>query len=63
MCRNLPANWSRINDRFGFLQCEWPASAFVGANLFQSGFTRFCPLDTILDKLGFAKPSPAGSCA
>jgi len=22
-------------SRFGFLQCEWPASAFVGANLFQ----------------------------
>lgn len=25
---------------------------FVGANLFQSGFTRFCPLDIILKKLG-----------
>jgi hypothetical protein len=25
---------------------------FVGANLFQSGFTRFCPLDSILRKLG-----------
>ncbi len=27
-------------------------TAFVGANLFQSGFTQFCPLDTILKKLG-----------
>ena len=36
---------------------------FVGANLFQSGFTRFCPLETILIKLGVAKQSPAGSCA
>ena len=27
-------------------------TAFVGANLFQSGFTRFCPLDMILKKLG-----------
>jgi len=27
-------------------------TAFVGANLFQSGFTRFCPLDRILKKLG-----------
>jgi hypothetical protein len=26
--------------------------AFVGANLLQSGFTRFCPLETILRKLG-----------
>lgn len=28
-------------------------TAFVGANLLQSGFTRFCPLDGILKKLGF----------
>ncbi|MBD9355999.1 YgaP family membrane protein [Methylomonas albis] len=27
-------------------------TAFVGANLFQSGFTRFCPLEMILKKLG-----------
>lgn len=27
-------------------------TAFVGANLFQSGFTRFCPLDIILKKAG-----------
>ena len=38
-------------------------TAFVGANLFQSGFTKFCPLETILIKLGVAKPSIGGSCA
>ncbi|MRR38858.1 DUF2892 domain-containing protein [bacterium] len=27
-------------------------TAFVGLNLFQSGFTQFCPLFTILEKLG-----------
>jgi hypothetical protein len=27
-------------------------TVFVGANLFQSGFTRFCPLEMILKKLG-----------
>jgi hypothetical protein len=27
-------------------------TAFVGANLFQSGFTRFCPLEMVLKKLG-----------
>lgn len=27
-------------------------TAFVGANLFQSGFTRFCPMEIILKKLG-----------
>ena len=27
-------------------------TAFVGANLFQSGFTGFCPLEMILTRLG-----------
>jgi len=27
-------------------------TAFVGVNLFQFGFTGFCPLDVILKKLG-----------
>jgi hypothetical protein len=27
-------------------------TAFVGANLLQSGFTRFCPLEIMLKKLG-----------
>ncbi len=27
-------------------------TAFVGANLFQSGFTRFCPLEMALKRLG-----------
>ena len=35
-------------------------TAFVGANLFQSGFTRLCPLETILRKLGVKS---GGVCA
>ena len=35
-------------------------TAFVGANLFQSGFTRLCPLDAILRKLGVKS---GGVCA
>lgn len=35
-------------------------TAFVGANLLQSGFTRLCPLESILRRLGV--PS-AGACA
>jgi disulfide bond formation protein DsbB len=31
-------------------------TAFVGANLFQSGFTRLCPLEMILKKLGVRQP-------
>ncbi len=27
-------------------------TAFVGANLFQSGFTRICPLESVLRRLG-----------
>jgi len=33
-------------------------TAFVGLNLFQSGFTRICPLNNILAKLGVK----SGSC-
>jgi hypothetical protein len=32
-------------------------TAFVGFNLFQSGFTKFCPLNNILAKFGIK-----GSC-
>jgi len=34
-------------------------TAFIGANLLQSGFTRLCPLDSILRRLGVRS---AGSC-
>lgn len=32
-------------------------TAFVGLNLFQSGFTRICPLNNILGKLGIKNSS------
>jgi hypothetical protein len=32
-------------------------TAFVGLNLFQSGFTKFCPLDNILAKFGIKSSS------
>jgi Inner membrane protein YgaP-like, transmembrane domain len=32
-------------------------TAFVGANLLQSGFTRFCLMEVILRKLGVAQPA------
>ncbi len=34
-------------------------AAFVGANLLQSAFTRFCPLEIVLRRLGV--PSAAGA--
>jgi len=36
-------------------------TAFVGANLLQSGFTRLCPLESILRRLGVR--SGGGACA
>lgn len=36
-------------------------TAFVGVNLFQSGFTRLCPLETILRRLGFRTASACGA--
>jgi hypothetical protein len=36
-------------------------TAFVGANLFQSGFTRFCPAEMIMVRLGMKK-SDGVSC-
>jgi len=33
---------------------------FVGANLFQSGFTRLCPLESILRRFGVKSTAPAG---
>jgi hypothetical protein len=35
-----------VSNKFLFL------TAFVGFNLFQSGFTKFCPLNNILAKFG-----------
>ncbi len=34
-------------------------TVFVGANLFQSGFTHFCPLEMILKRLGLRSGSVA----
>ena len=35
-----------------FVSINWLGlTAFVGLNLLQSSFTRFCPLELILDKL------------
>ena len=38
-------------------------TAFVGANLFQSGFTKWCLMEDILRKLGVGKEAPAGQRA
>ena len=37
-------------------------TVFVGANLLQSGITRWCLLEDILAKLGVARKEPGGCC-
>ena len=34
-------------------------TAFVGVNLFQSAFTNWCPMVTLLERLGFQRCRPA----
>ncbi len=47
-----------------FLSTKWLwFTAFVGANLFQSGFTQFCPLELILKKLGFKSSCQTTACS
>ena len=36
-------------------------TTFIGVNMFQSAFTRFCPLDNILKKTGMAECPDARS--
>jgi hypothetical protein len=38
-------------------------TAFVGFNLFQSGFTGFCPPEKLLLKMGFKRNNDGGSCS
>ena len=35
-------------------------TVFVGANLFQSGFTRFCPAESLMVKLGMKRLDAGG---
>jgi hypothetical protein len=45
---------AHISGSADMTQVSWLwFTAFVGFNLFQSGFTRFCPMDIMLKKAGF----------
>jgi hypothetical protein len=45
-----------------FVSRWWLAfTAFVGANLFQYGFSGICPLGWVLKKLGVPERGPAGA--
>lgn len=49
----LSLGLAHVNGQVDMSHVSWLwFTAFVGANLFQSGFTKFCPLDMILKKMG-----------
>lgn len=44
---------AHLTHQINLTQPSWLwLTAFIGLNLFQSGITRFCPLDSILAMLG-----------
>lgn len=44
---------AHFNGQINLMQVSWLwFTAFVGINLFQSGFTKFCPLEIFLKKAG-----------
>ncbi len=49
----LSLTLAHLNGQADLLHLSWLwFTAFVGLNLFQSGFTKFCPMDMILKRLG-----------
>jgi hypothetical protein len=49
----LSLGLAHVMGQVDMTQLSWLwFTAFVGFNLFQSGFTKFCPMDSILKKLG-----------
>jgi hypothetical protein len=50
----LSLGLAHVMGQADLTQMSWMwFTAFVGLNLFQSGFTNFCPLVSILKKMGF----------
>lgn len=46
-----------------FVNTNWLwFTAFVGLNLLQSSFTKFCPLEKILDKAGVKSNNESSCC-
>lgn len=54
MVRIFAGAFVLISTILGLIYTKWwfAITIFVGANLFQSGFTKICPLENILKKLG-----------
>lgn len=53
--RIIPGTFIILSVVLSQLHSEWwlAFTLFVGVNMLQSGFTGFCPLETMLKKKGF----------
>lgn len=55
---------AHFTGQFNLSQMNWLwLTAFVGANLFQIGFTGFCPAASILRMLGLKDKSGTSCCS
>lgn len=54
MVRIFAGAFVLVSTILGLIHNKWwfAITIFVGANLFQSGFTKICPLENILKKFG-----------
>ncbi|MGA1862467.1 DUF2892 domain-containing protein [Deferribacter thermophilus] len=54
LMRIIPGLFVTISVILGLTVSKWwfAFTLFVGLNLFQSGFTNFCPLEIFLKKMG-----------
>lgn len=52
--RAIAGTFVLLSLALGYFVSPWwhLFTAFVGANLLQSAFTGFCPMETILEKIG-----------
>ena len=53
-----------LSVALGYFVSPWfyAFTAFVGLNLFQSGFTNWCPMVWVLQKLGFRRTGAPCGC-
>jgi len=55
---------AHVSGQADLSQMSWLwFTAFVGANLLQSGFTKLCPMDSILKKLGVPETANTAEAA
>jgi hypothetical protein len=61
LIRRIAGIFVLVSAVLGWLVSPWflAFTAFVGFNLLQSSFTRFCPLERILGRLGILGCRPA----